>query len=191
MNRILKLPFRWLAGGVAVVLLGVSALFHGLAPVPVSHHGAVSVVGTAIHGGPWDVTIVAARLLASQDGLRTTTDGDHWIEILASVDVTANDSQDNTSDILRLTQVAGLDSSPPDRILLARDATAVDYLNPGMPEKVAFLWEQKASAAIPTTVNVVVNGEYQYPFSFNGNELVWSDPAPMATVSAPVVDKRA
>jgi hypothetical protein len=188
-TRILKVPLRWLAAGVGAVFLGASALFHGLAPVP-SPPPATIRPGTAIDAGPIRVTIVDAVVLSSQDGLDTDKPGDRWFGVVATVEVTGKDSFNDVSWILRVPHVAGLTSVEPQSELLVRDATVMSYLNPGMPERVAFLWEQSSSVPVPAVVDVDVFAETLTPDSLNGDTPTWLDPALQAVVRATVKDQR-
>ena len=78
-NRILKVPLRWLAAALAVVALGIAALLHGLSAVPAAGaYPATTAVGTVIHSGPWDVTIVGGRLIENQNGLETRRPAITW-----------------------------------------------------------------------------------------------------------------
>jgi hypothetical protein len=74
-------------------------------------------------------------------------------------------------------------------VLLARDSTDLGYLNPGMPERVAFLWEQRASAPVPTTMDIEVYGKTLRTDSLTGSAQ-WLDLTVRSTVHAPVQDKR-
>jgi hypothetical protein len=183
-----KVPFRWFAGAVAVIGLGVSSLFHGLAPVPAAETPTVKP-GKVIDAGPWTITVVDTRLLSSSEGLTTTTDGDHWFAIVATVDDTTTDSRDDMGDIVRLSHVAGLTEAAPQRILLTSDASTPRYLNPGMPERVAFLWEQSASAPLPTTAQIVIYGKTLRTNTLDATT-DWLSPHVVADVTAPVLDKR-
>jgi hypothetical protein len=191
MKRLLKLPFRWLAGGLAVIALGVSAFFHGLDSVPAPPHATTAPPGKVIHAGPWDVTVLGGRIIASMDGLTVATDGDHWFGVAVTVDVTDSEARDDMSDIIGPPHVAGLTSKDPQRVLMARDASSVGYLNPGMPEEIVYLWEQAPNVPVPSTVDVTVYGEKLEPDDLGGDGiLTWMDRAPLVTVTAPVVDKR-
>ena len=189
LNRLArKVPFRWFAGVVAVIGLGVSALFHGLAPVAAAQTPTVAP-GKVIDAGPWKVTVVDTRLLSSSTGLKTTTDGDHWFAVVATVDDTTNDSREDMGDIVRLSHVAGLTAVAPQVILLASDATTLGYLNPGMPERVAFAWEQSSKVPLPTTAQIVIYGKTLRENSLDGTT-DWLSPHVVADVTAPVLDKR-
>jgi hypothetical protein len=190
-TRILKLPLRWLAGALAAIALAISAMFHGLAAVaPASN---VSAVGTVIAAGPWDVTVSKACVVKSQDGLDTLKPGDRWFAVIVIVDVTAAASRDDMADIVRLPHVSGLAAAAPDRILVTRDETDLGYLNPGMPERLALLWEQAPKVPIPHTVDVAVYAKTLRANSLGGSttqgNLDWFDAGLKSTVVAPVLAK--
>jgi hypothetical protein len=77
--------------------------------------------------------------------------------------------------------------------VLARDSTLVPTLQPGLPEKLAFCWEQAAGAALPAVLDVRLP-HYTYRHSAIDGELTWwpDDPKlPAAWVRAvPVLDRR-
>jgi hypothetical protein len=186
--RILKLPLRWLLGVVAAVALAISAMFNGLAAVASAPQ--TTAVGSVIAAGSWNVTVVDASVISSRTGLTTVKAGDHWFAVTAIVDVTAKDTPPGVLDIFRLPHVAGLDGTEPDHIILARDGTDLQYLNPGMPERIIVLWEQIPSVPIPRTVDVAV-----YGMTFGTNNLTGGtdllDTGLKTTVVVPVLDKRA
>jgi hypothetical protein len=188
------LPLQWLAGAIAVAGLAVSACFGGMAKAHTSAPATIAV-GTLIKGLPWSVTVDDGRILQSQTGLETEKTGDRWLVVIATIDVTAVDSRSDVSDILRLHGVQGLLAVKPQRILLSRDGTDVGYLNPGMPERVGFCWEQSASAPVPKSVDVDVYNETlranNLSGSVSGGNKEWLDPTVRATIHTPVQDKRA
>lgn len=189
-----RVPAKWYAAAIGAVGLAVSAAFGGLHPVPQAAAADQTRVNTVIVGGPWNVTVIDARVLKSQQHLEVVTTGDRWLAVVANVTVTAKESL-YAADILRLRDVTGVASASPDRILLARDGTDVDYLNPGMTERVAFLWEQKPRPGpLPATVDVDVYGETYRASNLSGSivpgSYAWFDRRVIATVTAPVLDKR-
>lgn len=100
-ERLSAVPLKWLGIGVSAVAILVSTAFGGLHPVKA--HGPVTVPpGHAVTGEPWDVTVVSARVVASQDHLETQTKGDHWLIVIATVTVTSDDSRLDLGDALRL-----------------------------------------------------------------------------------------
>jgi len=189
-----RVPAKWYAAIVGTIGLVVSAFYGGLSPVS---HSSVDKgrVDAVIKGGPWNVTVIDARILKSSKDLEVTKPGDRWLVVVATVDVTSDDSRDDLSDAIRLHDVFGLQSAAPNRLLLARDGTDVSYLNPGMPERVGFAWEQAPTAGpLPATVEVNIYGETLRHDSLSGGivpgNLGWFDRRVIARVAAPVLDKR-
>ena len=192
--RLSAIRLQWLAGAVVAAGLAVSACFGGMAQAQTSEPTTIAA-GSLIKGLPWNVTVVEGRLLKSEDGLETEKAGDRWLVVIATVEVTSVDSRSDMSDVLRLTDVPGLLAVRPQRILLSQDATDVHYLNPGMPERVAFCWEQSAGAPVPKSVDVDVYNETLRSNNLSGSVSAgnkdWLDPTVRATVRTPVQDKRA
>jgi hypothetical protein len=189
-SRVLEMPLSRLGAGAGVVALATSGLFGGLdqVDVPTAPTVAVNAVDT---GDPWNVTVTGARVLDDLSPLRPTNPGDRWVALLATVEVTADESRDDLQDAVRLPGVDGLLKEKPEYVYLVRDNTTGPYLNPGMPEKLAFVWEQKASAAVPTEVTAEIWGKTQRPSSLTGNMQWFDDDAPRAEVAkVPVTDRR-
>jgi hypothetical protein len=186
-------PVRWLAVCAGVLALGVSGLFGGLDKVGQAKVPAVAV-SAPNEGVPWNVTVLGVYLQGDLPPLRLEHDGDHWVEVLATVEVTAEESL-HLTDVLRLGGVDGLvgtdgpDGIEPAEIYLSRDATRAIFLHPGMPEKLGFFWEQAASAPIPSTVDVLIQGKTHRLDTLTGH-LEWLDPATRATVRVRVKDQR-
>jgi hypothetical protein len=183
-TRLAGMPLRWFGLGAGVVALGVSGLFGGLRPVTTTPQVKPGVVDK---GDPWNVTVIKCRLgtAADLEPLHLDHDGDRWFVVLATIEVTSDDSRDDISDALRVPEVPGLLTKEPARILLARDASDVMYLNPGMPERVGFVWEESGSAPPPTTALVEVYGKTLRESSLTGNK-EWLDTAVRAEVTSPV-----
>jgi hypothetical protein len=192
-TRLRALPLQWLAGATAVVGLAVSACFGGMAQAHSSEPATVAA-GSLITGQPWSVTVVEGRILKSQTGLETQNRGDRWLVVIATVDITSVDSRSDVSDIIRLRGVTGLLTVKPQRILLSRDGTDVNFLNPGMPERVGFCWEQSPGVPLPKFVDVDVYNETlranNLSGSVSGGNKDWLDPRVRATIHTPVQDKR-
>ncbi len=92
-------------------------------------------------------------------------------------------------DALRVPTVAGLLDEEPTRLIMARDGTDVGYLNPGLPELLGFVWEQRSDLPLPATVDVDIWGKTYRVSSLTG-KMEWLDPAARATVHVPVQDRR-
>jgi hypothetical protein len=176
--------------------VAISAAFGGFAHV--SHERPPLKVGELDVGEPWNVKIVAARLIGDlEPAAYLKTKGNHWLAIIAEVTITDTRSHTDIERIIRVPTAQGLqvdeaaatgfDKQPYD-VLLARDGTRVDALNPGMTERVAFIWEQAADA-LPTQVDVEIVG-MTWRKNFLTHTEEWLDEAVRASLTVPVEDKR-
>ena len=194
--RLRRTPAQWIlyaCGGMAVA---VSAAFGGLQTV--SHERPALQVGQVDEGTPWNVKVVTARLLGSlEPAVYLKNKEDHWLAVIAEVEITDTESHSDVNRIIRVPQAVGiLVDNPsgtsfdayPNNLLLARDGTNVQALHPGMKERVAFLWEQKPDA-LPTSVAVDVMGLTWRKSSLSG-AYGWFDEAVRASLTVPVEDKR-
>jgi hypothetical protein len=77
----------------------------------------------------------------------------------------------------------------PTYVVLIRDSSQPQYLNPGLPEKLAFLWEQSIAAPVPTSMRVAIWKKTLRVDSLS-NRMEWLDPGPRAEVQVPVEDRR-
>lgn len=185
--RLLDTPVRWLGIGLGALALTVSGFFGGLDPV--DHGPPVRSPGALDEGRPWNVTVTSAQIHGELDHVRLDEPGDRWLAVLAVVEVTATDSRNDLTDILRLSDVDGLVRPEPRAAFLARDLTRLGYLHPGMAERVVFYWEQRGSAAAPTELEVVVHGKTLRISSLSDTPQ-WLDLAERTRVRLPVEDRR-
>ncbi|GIH13814.1 hypothetical protein Raf01_19860 [Rugosimonospora africana] len=192
--RLTALPLRWLGIGAGALALAASSLFHGLdssasAGIPQVKPNTVS------RDGPWNVNVLTCRVVTDLSPYKPQKDGDRWFVVIAYVNVTADESQTSIGAIIRIPQVQGLTATggsrgkPPDHILLVRDGSEVQYLNPGMTERVGFAWEQSPSAPMPSETLVQVYGETLRESALSGNE-EWLDLSVHAEVHASIEDRR-
>jgi hypothetical protein len=183
------MPLQWMVITIAVVVLIGSAAFGGLAAAHPAGPATASP-GHAIDGLPWDVTIVDTRIQSSLTGLTALRDGDRFLIVAATVTITSPDARSDLSNALRLHGATGLVNAYPSAVLLQRDGTALNFLNPGMTERLEFAWEQAAGAPIPTSVEVGVFDEEQKP-DLGGNLAWFPDDQPIAVVHSTVEAKQA
>lgn len=180
---------------IAVATVGLAG---GLDRVPARQLPVVAV-DERHEGQPWNVTVDGGVLAADLAPAVLQEDG-YWLAVIAEVEITADESRRDTYEILCLRQIAGLareplesiacpDAIPADDIRLVRDGSAVRTLHPGLPERVAFLWELAAGAEPPAEVQVEIIGKTQRRDSLTGR-LQWLDEAPRAQLSVPVEDRR-
>jgi hypothetical protein len=169
-------------------VLGVSAPFGGLDGVagPGLPRTALNTVD---RGAPWNVTVTGARLLDGPALIKPEHEGDHWLLVLATVEVTADESRNDIGDVLRLSGVPGLRNEEPDYAYLVRDQSPVGYLNPGMPEQLAYAWAQAPDAPVPTEIEVQIHGKTWRADSLTGS-MGWFDDAPRSRATVSVEDRR-
>jgi hypothetical protein len=184
---------------VLVVGLAVVAAAGGLERVEPAGLPVVAVEERN-EGQPWTVTVARAVLAADLPPATLQEEDGYWLAVVADVEVTANESRGDVYDILCLTAVEGLtrehqESSlcpgliTADDVRLFRDASAANTLHPGLPERLAFLWELAGDAPPPAEVHVEIVGKTYREDSLTG-QMQWLDAAPRAQLTVPVEDRR-
>ena len=179
---------------IGVVALALSGLFGGLRAVedpPVPH----VAVEKAIDGGPWRITVTGARIINDMPTMHLQDPGNHWVVVLVTVEVIEKEGWGIMNDYFVMPPLpAVLDTYP--TIMLVRDGSRVNRLNPGMPEKLAYFWEQSAGTPPPTELTLRVP-KWTKRESFISGNVGWLpdldddlNDVYAATVTVPVVDKR-
>jgi hypothetical protein len=107
--------------------------------------------------GSWQVDITSAMITADRPPLQRADPANRWLVVQAKVEVTGGSSQTGLASMVRLSGIDGLVAQEPGVVLL-RDGTLINQLHPGLPEELAFAWEQAANAAPPTQLTVRVSG---------------------------------
>jgi hypothetical protein len=134
----------WWGSGGALLLFAVTGL-----------------IGALVRGGPppgpWHVNVTSATVAGDLPPLQRGDPARRWVVVRAKVEVTGTTSATGLASILRLSGVDALVASEPG-VVLVRDGSRVDRLHPGLPEELAFAWEQKVGATPPTEVTVEVSG---------------------------------
>lgn len=194
--RLRLTPAQWLVyscGGIAVALVAAFGGWQAVAQDKAELRPGVLDAGT-----PWNVKVVTARLLKDLEPAVYLKDKqDHWLAVIAEVEITDDHSHIDVDHIIRVPTAPGIiidmpsgtsSDADPYAVLLARDGTRVEALNPGMTERVAYLWEEKPDA-VPTEVDVDIMG-----MTWRKNSLTdsyeWLDLAVRASLTVPVEDKR-
>lgn len=194
--RLRRTPAQWIgytAGGLA---LAISAAFGGWQTVSVEQ--AKLKPGQLDPGRPWNVKVVTARLLKDlEPAVYLENKEDHWLVVIAEVEITDDHSHIDVDGIVQVPNAVGIltglqsgtsfDKYASD-VLLSRDGTRVTSLHPGMPERVAYLWEQKPDA-LPTQVDVDIMGMTWRKNSLT-DDYEWLDEHVRASLTVPVEDKR-
>ncbi|GAA4438922.1 hypothetical protein [Phytohabitans houttuyneae] len=193
--RIVAVPLRWLGLSAGAAALAASGLFGGLETVEEPEVPAAKIHELS-KGEPWNVTVDGGRLVGDGlPGLRLTNPANRWVVVLATVEVTANESRNDTDDIIDISGVEGLVEKPdyprlePQYVIGLRDGTHVNYLQPSMPEKLAFFYEQESTAPVPTEVTVTIN-QKTYRVDTLTNSKEWKDLEPRAELTVPIEDRR-
>jgi hypothetical protein len=181
---------RW-GTGLGALTLAISGLFGGLKVAEPEGPPKVEV-NAPVEGGAWRVTIQKAQLHPELKPILLQKKEDHFIVVVALVEITAERSWTSLSGILRLSNVDGVVDKVP-QVALVKDGSRVGVLHPGMPEQVAFFWERSASAKVPKEVTVQVMGNQFRESSLDGTRAgkQWLDDSePRAQIVVPLVDKR-
>jgi hypothetical protein len=193
--RIVAIPLRWLGLSASVAALAASGLFGGLEPAGKPELPPVKV-NELSKGEPWNVTVTGGRLVdAELPGIRLQTAGNRWVVVLATVEVTAPESRNDMDEIIDISGVEGLVKDPnlrklePQYVIALRDGEPVTYLQPAMPEKLAYFWEQESTAPVPTQVDVTINKKTYRLFTLDGH-MNWLDLEPRAQLTVPIEDRR-
>jgi hypothetical protein len=186
---------RWLGLSAGAAALAASGLFGGLEPAEKPELPAAKV-NDVNKGEPWNVTVTGGRLVdAKLPGISLQTAGNRWVVVLATVEVTAPESLDDMDEIIDISGVEGLVEKPnqrrlePQYVIALRDGTAVRHLQPAMPEKLAYFWEQESTAPVPTQVEVTINKKTYRVFTLDGHKY-WLDLEPRAQLTVPIEDRR-
>ncbi|HCT78222.1 MAG TPA: hypothetical protein DGT23_16930 [Micromonosporaceae bacterium] len=186
-TRLARQSLRRWGVGIAVLALGVSGLFGGLEPV--TRKAPAVAVGTAIDGGPGLITVTKVQLHQTLPPMVLQDKANHWLVVVAKVEITAEESWTALSGMIQLSGVDGLVDKRPTPMLV-RDGARTGMLHPGMPEEVAFFWERKAGTPAPKEVTVQVNLRIHRKESFGGSMQWMPEEMPAGEVTLPLVDKR-
>lgn len=193
--RIVAIPLRWLGLSAGVAALAASGLFGGLEPAgkPELPPAKVNEISK---GEPWNVTVTGGRLVGDGlPGIRLENPANRWVVVLATVEVTAPESRNDLNDIVEISGVEGLVKRPnqpgpePHYVIALRDGAAASYLQPAMPEKLAFFWEQESTAPVPTEMQVTIKKKTYRVDSLAGHK-AWLDLEPRAKLTVPIEDRR-
>jgi hypothetical protein len=187
--------------GACVLLLAtaVVGLAGGFDSVPAEELPVVAA-DEVFESEPWHVTVDGAALAADLEPAVLYEDG-YWLAVIADVEITTDESWDRSfEEILYVTGVDGMAREHQERsnypggiladdIRLVRDGSAVGALHPGLPERLAFLWELAIDTPPPTEVRVEITGREYIESSLNG-QMEWLREEPRAQLTLPVQDRR-
>ncbi|HZM79126.1 MAG TPA: hypothetical protein VFC19_25635 [Candidatus Limnocylindrales bacterium] len=183
--------------GLSVLLVAISGLFGGLDTAP----ERATAVNAAIDAGPWKVTITGARLTRELRPMHLMEEKNYFIVVLATVEIKADRTWKFLGETVQLAPTKGIVAKPTkslsgdtfhrnDGIVLLRDVTKIDQLNPGMPEKLAYFWEFDSTVPIPSEVKVYIGFRKFREDSLSGH-MSWMEHSELnKAVVVPLVDRR-
>jgi hypothetical protein len=178
--------------GVACLAVAVTAVFGGLEKAPAQARAAVPTIAVndSIDAGPWRVGVTNAGTYLQLGSYRPSDDGDYLLAVAVRIEILAYKSSNSEIEaIARLPEFSGLVNAAPKAVALIRDASPVVHLNPGIPERVAFIFEVKAGTPAPDQVVVELSG-WTATRSILNKTLQWQNQGPRARVTVPVKDQR-
>jgi hypothetical protein len=181
--------------GIAAIGLGVLGFTGGLdqVPPPVAASTQTVRADQTVEAGPWRATVNQAVASGDiTDQYRASTKGNWLLLIAIKLDLTNYGPDSLASSHFReavtVRDLPGLVNPEPKYMLLTRDATVFEFLNPGLPEQVLFVFEVAQSTPVPRQVTVVLRG-HDVSWSWTYQRLEWSELTPKALVSMDVSNK--
>ena len=198
-SRLLERPLRSLGVGVTVIVLGVTALFGGLADADVEHPDVARVtVGEKVVAAPYEITIRKVVWVDELPNVYPQEKGSHWLAITATLRNTHTESLFGAvelKDALTLSGVDGLVEKPErgtDRVessyrKVIADTSDLSPVQPGIAYEMVFLFEQRAGVTPPTEVTVQAVGHTWRQNSID-KTMGWFDPTVVAQGTLPMVE---
>jgi hypothetical protein len=183
---------RLLILGLAALAIGAIGLLGGLEEVPAPPPAQLPTIAVneSVDAGPWRAGVTNAAIVTELGDYKPNAKGNYLLAIAVRVEIlNAFSSAYEINDLARLPEFTGLADPKPLAVALIRDGSQVVRLNPGMPDRVAYVFEVKADTPPPKQVVVEINGFTARRNSLN-KQLEWLDPGPRARVTVPVDDKR-
>jgi len=175
----------WLAAGIgtaaAIAVAGVLGAFG-------ARHAQVPVLAPAgpIETGQWLLQPVKAYV-SGEKYIYGTLHKPGTKALVFEVDLT-NRTAKSTKDYFDLLQPTRppLDPATKPYIVLTRDETLSPELHPGMPERMAYIWDLPEGAAAPASLDLKVMSKiYKQRDNLYGLP-GWFNPAPVGTLTVPV-----
>jgi hypothetical protein len=186
---------RLIVATIALAGIGLTAALGGFDQVVPPEPDPVPVaVGEEFNGGPWLVTIESAEIGYNLRG-HTASGEDRTLvlQVNARVEVIDNRSRYamELHPMVDFTQVAGVRDGFSLTPLSLRDNSLVSDLQPGLPERIAFVQELENDTPVPDEVTILIGRlDRTYEFwSFIGGTIEHDRPS--GAVVVPVVDRTA
>jgi hypothetical protein len=198
-SRLLEQPLRTLGVGVTAIVLGVTALFGGLADADTDHQDVAGVaIGEKLAAAPYEITIRKVVWVDELPNVYPLEKGSHWLAITATLRNTHTESLVGAVELkgaLTLTGVDGLVEKPErgtDRVessyrKVIADTSDLSPVQPGVSYEMVFLFEQRAGVTPPAEVSVQAVGNTWRQNSID-KTMGWFDPEVVARGTLPMVE---
>jgi hypothetical protein len=179
--------------GLVLVGIGVLGVTGGLraAPTPPPPRLPTVAVNEAIDAGPWKLSVTNAAAVTELGPYKPKTEGDWLLAVAVRIEITGPDSESGAllDDVATLPDFAGLVEAEPMAVALVRDASRLEYVHPGLPERVAFIFQVKAGTPVPADVLVALRGWTAAASFQHRGRLEWRDEGERARVTVPVANR--
>lgn len=189
-DRRLAVRVRVAAVVVAVLAVGVTWALGGLKTAPADPDDGIRTVavGEAVNTGQFLLIVERAAVFTEFGTARPTEPGGRLLVVALTAEVTVDQTR-SVSRAVSLSGVDGLAEDEPMRILLMRDGGLAFYLQPALPERIAYVWELAPEAGVPDEVDVLLNFASYRKSVFPGQGRLWFDDGPGARVTVAVDDR--
>jgi hypothetical protein len=174
---------------LGLIGVGIIGAFGGFERAGVTHDLPTVAKNETVDAGDWRFTVdddaVAGPVLRE---VQPHNDGNYLIE----VDVTMNNVSDRTKAVygrVTIEAMDGLVDVEPRQHIMIRDNQLAAYLQPDLPERVAYIWEFKAGTPVPKELKVTLHGEYTRPVSFAILNSTITDDEKAASINLPVTNR--
>jgi hypothetical protein len=177
---------------VGVAVLGLTGGLDRVPPAPVATGLPMLAVKENADMGPYLAQVTNAVITDDLGFYKPRATGNHLLAVVVRIELTKYSPDSLASShffgSVGLRDVAGLVEKDARYMLLARDASQLEYINPGLPERVAFVFEVDKAAPVPAQVIVVLSGSDVH-WSWTNRVYEWTGEAPKAEVTVPVVSQ--
>lgn len=198
-TRLLQQPLRNLGVGVTVIVLGVTALFGGLADADVEVPRVAGLrVGETVRVDPYEITLRKVLWVDELPNVYPTTKGDRWLAITATVRNTHTTSLFGAVELREALTLSGVDGLVEDPVAgtprvrstyrrVLADTSDLSPVSPGVSYEMVFLFEQAPSAEPPTEVTVQLV-RHTWRRNSLDQSMGWFDPTVAAQATLPMVE---
>ncbi|MER8697063.1 hypothetical protein NKI77_30090 [Mesorhizobium opportunistum] len=173
------------AGAGTIAALFVAGLMGAFGALP-AHAPPQLPPDTAIDAGRWRVQPVRAYVSHARVHGVVLKPGQKALVLEADMTNRTAQSDKAYFDVFRPDGIDLPDSRP--MIALTRDATLTPELDPGMTERMAYVWPLAGDAAVPSTLAFGITAEIFKPRDNLYGTPGWYNPYRLGTVTLPVVD---